>query len=348
MKKIAIIGDSGVGKSELVKAYVNPAYQFEKGSKDSTVGAQPYAKDEWEIWDTSGQERYIDMLPIYRDKASVIIFAYDISDENSLSYIEKQIKAAKEENPDRSMILVGCKKDLQDDKSISTKKVSVSTVKATVFAENHDIERGGETTATDRTTILDFFAEVKKIIESKEKREKEIADSLKKKYEKHSSAALTPMKPLSKEEKKLEKRKKNIRMELKQQVSCCLVEKDQKRATRDDLKENLQELFIPISSSRKGFKHCFTKGALVADEILKQVNGSDPNFEEIKILLEQYKDEIESGTFYVSGKKRPLGKYGQTIARIEIALEIFKNFAETSFQAEKVGCARSKVTHRWG
>ena len=61
--KVVVVGDSGVGKTNLIKRFINDT--FNKDSK-ATVGVEFLSKTylinqevfKIEIWDTAGQERY--------------------------------------------------------------------------------------------------------------------------------------------------------------------------------------------------------------------------------------------------------------------------------------------------
>lgn len=116
--KICLSGDSGVGKSSLVRRYIHD--QFEDFS-EATIGAAFFSKDiiysdytlKLQIWDTAGQERYRSLGPLYfRGCGSIILVINGIEtsslEDNSHSWI-KQIRT---ESPEVYIILAVNKSDL--------------------------------------------------------------------------------------------------------------------------------------------------------------------------------------------------------------------------------------------
>lgn len=86
--KVIIIGDSSVGKSNIVLQFSEN--QFVEGHR-STIGVDfkmqsimiDRAKLKLQIWDTAGQERYKTLAKTYYRGACGIILVYSITDENS-------------------------------------------------------------------------------------------------------------------------------------------------------------------------------------------------------------------------------------------------------------------------
>ena len=119
--KILTIGDGGVGKTSILRRYVeNKFYKHHL----STIGIDFLSKTitikgkeiKLKIWDTAGQERYRNITShIYKD-ADGIILVFDVTSEDSFNQITdwmEQIKnnVSKEEV---NLILIGNKCDLEE------------------------------------------------------------------------------------------------------------------------------------------------------------------------------------------------------------------------------------------
>lgn len=101
-QKIAILGDSGVGKTCLVNRLVFNMYI---NYNSSTIGAAyvTYRVNDnftFDIWDTAGQERFHSLLPLYLRNANIIIIIIDINQtiENINNQFIKWFSYAKNNN----------------------------------------------------------------------------------------------------------------------------------------------------------------------------------------------------------------------------------------------------------
>ena len=121
---IMTLGISSVGKTSFILRFTENSFQ---NLFYSTVGIDCKAKIiEIEnikykllFYDTAGQERYKSLAPNLIKKAHGIIIMYDITDKSSFDSIPEIIKNIKEEKGDDfPMILIGNKKDLEQDREI--------------------------------------------------------------------------------------------------------------------------------------------------------------------------------------------------------------------------------------
>lgn len=86
--KLLIIGDCGVGKTNILMRYCENSF---KTSYVSTIGVDFKIKTleldgyrlKFQIWDTAGQERYKNVAQTYYKGASGIILAYSVTDQKS-------------------------------------------------------------------------------------------------------------------------------------------------------------------------------------------------------------------------------------------------------------------------
>ena len=126
--KIIIIGDTCVGKSNILSRYLKD--EFREDSK-STVGVELGSKflkvkgvgTKLQIWDTAGQERYRSITSSYFKGSHGCFIVYDITNETSFEDVNKWYEQAqKESSKEVSIILVGNKCDLENERKVSKEK----------------------------------------------------------------------------------------------------------------------------------------------------------------------------------------------------------------------------------
>ena len=126
--KVIIIGDTGVGKSNILSRYVKD--EFSSNSK-STVGVELGIKflkikntnTKIQIWDTAGQERYKAITSSYFKGSNGCFIVYDITSESSFNNIENwYAEIQKETSKDIPILLVGNKCDLEDERKVPIEK----------------------------------------------------------------------------------------------------------------------------------------------------------------------------------------------------------------------------------
>ena len=126
--KIIIIGDAAVGKSNILTRYIKN--EFCQNTK-STVGVELGIKfikikgisTKIQIWDTAGQERYRAITSSYYKGSHGCFIVYDITNQSSFDNVEKWYEhVQKEAGKDISIILVGNKSDLENERKVSKEK----------------------------------------------------------------------------------------------------------------------------------------------------------------------------------------------------------------------------------
>ena len=127
--KMILIGDSGVGKSNILSRYINNSFSE---TTRSTVGVELSAKVEEinntkikiQIWDTAGQERYKSITKTYYKGAKGALIVYDITNKDSFKNVDKWINDLKESGDDDvSILIVGNKCDLEASREVTTDEV---------------------------------------------------------------------------------------------------------------------------------------------------------------------------------------------------------------------------------
>ena len=116
--KIIIIGDSGVGKTNLTNVYDNGNFSNESLStlmssfvtKIYKIGEVEY---EIRLWDTPGQEQYRAITKLFYREAKICILVYDITKKNTFESLDFWIGSVKEILGNEPIIaIVGNKNDL--------------------------------------------------------------------------------------------------------------------------------------------------------------------------------------------------------------------------------------------
>ena len=126
--KIVLIGDSGVGKTNLLGRYLKKEYKEEtKATVGVEFGEKKYElnglKIKAQIWDTAGQERYKAITSMYYKGAKGALIVFDLSSKNTFQNVEKWYNEIKKTaDPNINLILIGNKSDLKDKRQISTEE----------------------------------------------------------------------------------------------------------------------------------------------------------------------------------------------------------------------------------
>ena len=123
--KYVIIGDSGVGKSNILLRYINNTFSEEF---KTTVGVEFGAKNieinkniyRIQIWDTAGQENFRSIARAYYKNSVCACIVYDITNQSSFKSIQSWIDDCTKQTPKSVLLLlIGNKNDLKDMREVS-------------------------------------------------------------------------------------------------------------------------------------------------------------------------------------------------------------------------------------
>ena len=127
--KFIIIGDTGVGKTQIIYRYTNG--EFRNENMASTIGVIFSSKNiqisdkifHVELWDTGGMESFKSIRQNYYKNAACAIIVYDITNKDTLKSVDKWIEECNfsSNNDNLIMILVGNKTDLIDKRQVTEK-----------------------------------------------------------------------------------------------------------------------------------------------------------------------------------------------------------------------------------
>ena len=164
--KIIIIGDSGVGKSSLLKRAVKNTFNE---SYQATIGFEFLLmhykvndlKLKLQIWDTCGQEMYRSLVQGFYHNTSLAIIVYDINKKDSFQGLEIWLKDLKQHTQeDIPIFIVGTKNDL--DRNVTQEEVKN-------FKEEKCLIYFAECSAKTGFNVKEIFVEAVKYLYQKYK-----------------------------------------------------------------------------------------------------------------------------------------------------------------------------------
>ncbi|MBA0868020.1 hypothetical protein Goshw_007592 [Gossypium schwendimanii] len=186
--KVVLIGDSGVGKSNLLSRFTRNEFSLES---KSTIGVEFATRSlnvdgkviKAQIWDTAGQESHKEMMIAYQDLESDLrmefvslvfsinlvwyraitsayyrgavgaLLVYDVTRHSTFENVERWLRELRDHtDPNIVVMLIGNKSDLRH-------LVAVSTEDGKSFAEKEFLYFM-ETSALEATNVENAFAEV--------------------------------------------------------------------------------------------------------------------------------------------------------------------------------------------
>ena len=154
--KLVILGDSGVGKTSLVKYEINNSFInsnnsskiFEHSFKNFSISEKIVRL---QIWDTCGQEIYHSSIKNFYKSALCIIVVFSLDSLDSFYNVNEWIKEIKENNSEDSIIvLIGNKSDLSKPRIIP--KVLIED-----YCKKNEIENYFETSAKTGENVHEIF-----------------------------------------------------------------------------------------------------------------------------------------------------------------------------------------------
>lgn len=144
--KVALVGDTGVGKTCLAVRFVSNIFSI---AQASTSGASFMRKTvqledktiKFQIWDTAGQEKFRSLAPMYYRSAAAVVVVFDVTRKDSFNDVQYWVKEVKTNgDKDALIVIVGNKVDK------SGREVSAEEARA--YADNiraHYVEASAQT-----------------------------------------------------------------------------------------------------------------------------------------------------------------------------------------------------------
>lgn len=171
--KVVLIGDSGVGKSNLLSRFTRNEFNLES---KSTIGVEFATRSikvdaktiKAQIWDTAGQERYRAITSAYYRGAVGALLVYDIAKHVTYENVQRWLSELRDHADSNIVImLVGNKSDLRHLRSVSAED-------ARSFADRNQL-MFIETSALDaqnvETAFTDILSEIYRIVSQRQIRD---------------------------------------------------------------------------------------------------------------------------------------------------------------------------------
>ncbi|RRT70789.1 hypothetical protein B296_00030267 [Ensete ventricosum] len=172
--KVVLIGDSGVGKSNLLSRFTRNHFSIDSkstiGVEFATRTLQPNSRGvegktvKAQIWDTAGQERYRAITSAYYRGALGALLVYDVTKPKSFENVDRWLKELRDHADSNIVVmLIGNKTDLKHLRAVASED-------SQSFAEKEGLSFI-ETSALEATNVEKAFqivlAEIYRIISKK-------------------------------------------------------------------------------------------------------------------------------------------------------------------------------------
>ena len=154
--KLVMLGDSGVGKTSLVKYEIKNSFNCKR---DSTIIFEHSFKNfgiygktvRLQIWDTCGQEVYHSSMKNFYRSALCIVVVFSLESLDSFNKVNKWIEEIQENNSDDSiLVLIGNKSDLTQPRIIPKETIED-------YCKKNGIENYFEASAKSGENVHEIF-----------------------------------------------------------------------------------------------------------------------------------------------------------------------------------------------
>ncbi|EFC43164.1 rab family small GTPase [Naegleria gruberi] len=154
--KVVVLGDSGVGKSNLIIRFTKNIFNTQP---KPTIGVEFASKSisydgatiKGQIWDTAGQERFHAVSVQYHRGAHGALMVYDITNKESFEHLEKWFNEISKQGEEGCIyIVIGNKCDLAGQRQVTEEE-------GKIFAEKRNL-LFMETSALDSTNVEEAFS----------------------------------------------------------------------------------------------------------------------------------------------------------------------------------------------
>ncbi len=173
--KIILIGNSGVGKSSILKRYIQKVFE---DNYSCTIGVDFFMKSitigdktiKLQLWDTAGTEKFRSITTGYYRGANAALVVFDLTSKQSFASLNEWIQNYyKFSNPDsvKNVVILGNKSDLTEKREVTDEEIND-------FIKDNNI-KFFETSAKDGKNIDECFTHMsEKLIEQYDNKENEL------------------------------------------------------------------------------------------------------------------------------------------------------------------------------
>jgi small GTP-binding protein len=160
--KIALIGDSGIGKSSILLRFTEDNFREDTTSTigvdfkivSVSLGGGIHAK--MQIWDTCGSERFKSLTSSFIKSCPTFLMIFDITKYKSFKNLDSWLEIINENTCPKLICLIGNKTDLESNREVSKSE-------AMQYAIKHNLKYI-ETSAKNNDRIEEIFIYVSKTL----------------------------------------------------------------------------------------------------------------------------------------------------------------------------------------
>ena len=168
MLKLAVLGNSAVGKTSLINQYIHQKFEqdYHPSLGVNIVVKEMYIEEKnadvkMILWDIAGQEKYDLSRKMFYQGCVGALFVYDVTRSETFKDVKsKWLKDLKEfGNKNAAYLLIGNKNDLTEEKTVSTQegeKLAIN-MKATEFIET-SAKKGDNVEKAFKNLVLSVIA----------------------------------------------------------------------------------------------------------------------------------------------------------------------------------------------
>ena len=116
--KIILLGQSGVGKTNIINIAIGKPFNEKEGSTIASSFVEKKIKVDGaeyllNLWDTIGQEQFRQLTKLFYSDSNIVIFVYDITNKKSFEELNYWLKDVENHlGNDFIKVIIGNKKDL--------------------------------------------------------------------------------------------------------------------------------------------------------------------------------------------------------------------------------------------
>jgi small GTP-binding protein len=122
--KTVLLGDGGVGKTAIIQRVSTGIFQ---PNIAPTVGATftgvshdtPDGTVKFQVWDTAGQEKFRELVPLYFRNAVIALVVFDLTSRASFDNVDEWVRTLRGVTPECVVGLIGNKCDLADLRAVA-------------------------------------------------------------------------------------------------------------------------------------------------------------------------------------------------------------------------------------
>jgi small GTP-binding protein len=169
MLKLVVAGEGGVGKTTLIRRYVDGVFHDSKltvgtafAAKTLTINDGGYSTQiKLQLWDFGGEKRFRFLLPKFCLGARGAMLAFDLNRFSTFLKLDEWLKLIRENTEDIPIIVIGTKADLH--RAVDRKEVID-------YAKSNGLKAYFETSSKDDVNVTPAFEYIaKQMFESVQK-----------------------------------------------------------------------------------------------------------------------------------------------------------------------------------